>query len=353
MSTIPQQIQALKNNISSLRALVNGSRDQGKFYAMAGDFCVYGCKITEGSSASDLYLALDGQSVGESHLNPDIQAVPIRHEEYPNIAFVYGEVFEMSDVNVSDTASDALLLDDAPGTVAYGRYDLVYAYIGQSGPAVAILTGTAAAAVKTAFDGSGLDTADYPSTYDPTLPHGTLPLARVYVQYGDTGVANAHIADLRSFKSRTNPVSLPGRHFLHTGAGLGAINTACRKFANSPELDCPGITYSTSTNQGAKFTATEAGVYKFTLTEIGQTATGYAGFSVNSAQLTTSIESATAADIGANITKISTSTTAHGGHLEALIRLEVGDFVYVHETIGSWAAESNLTRLTIEKILEV
>lgn len=353
MSTIPQQIQALKNNISSLRALVNGSRDQGKFYAMSGDFCVYGCKITQGSSASDLYLALDGQSVGESHLNPDIQATPIRHEEYPNIAFVYGEVFESVDINVSDTADSSLLLDDAPGTVAYGRYDIVYAYIGQSGPAVAILTGTAAAAVKTAFDGSGLDTADYPSTYDPTLPHGTIPLARVYVQYGDTGIANARIADLRNFKSRSNPVAPAGRHFLHTGAGLALVNTACRVFANSPELNCPGVTYSTSANQGAKFTATQAGVYKFTLNEIGQTSTGYAGFSVNSAQLTTSVESATVADIGANITKISTSTTAHGGHLEALIRLEVGDFVYVHETIGTWGAESNLTRLTIEKILEV
>lgn len=320
---------------------------------MAGDFCVFGCKITQGTSGTDMYLALEGQSGGESHLNPDINITPIRHEEYPNIAFIYGEVFEMSDVNASDTANESLLLDDAPGTADYGRYDLVYAYVGQAGPALAILTGTAAAAVKTAFDGDGLDTADYPSTYDPTLPHGTLPLARIYVQYGDTGIANARIADLRSFKSRMNPISHAGRHLLHTGAGLAAVNTACRIFANSPELDCPGISYTTSANDGAKFTATEPGWYKFALNELGQDTTGYAGFSVNSTELTTPIESASVASVGTRIIKISTGLNKHEGNLDALIRLEVGDFVVVHETIGTWAAESNLTRLTVEKILDI
>lgn len=353
MSTIPQQIQALKNNISSIRALVNGSRDQGKFYAMAGDFCVFGCKITQGTSASDMYLALEGQSAGEGHENPDININPIRHEEYPNIAFVYGELFEMSDVNVSDTASDSLLLDDAPGTAGYGRYDLVYAYVGQAGPAVAILTGTASAAVKTTFDGSGLDTAVYPSTYDPTLPHGTFPLARVYVQVGDTGIANARIADLRNFKSRMNPIAPIGRHLLHTGGGLGAVNTACRIFVNAVELNCSGISYTTSANDGAKFTATEPGWYKFALNELGQDTTSYAGFSLNSTELTTSVESVAIADVGTRIIKTASGLNKHEGNMDALIRLEIGDFVVVHETIGTWAVESSLTRLTIEKILEV
>lgn len=353
MSTIPQQIQALKNNISSLRALVNGSRDQGKFYTMAGDFCVFGCKITQGTSGTDMYLALEGQSSGEGHENPDIDINPIRHEEYPNIAFIYGEVFEMSDINASDTANESLLLDDAPGTAGYGRYDLVYAYVGQAGPAVAILTGTASAAVKTAFDGDGLDTVAYPSTYDPTLPHGTLPLARIYVQVGDTGIANARIADLRSFKSRMSQVAPAGRHLLHTGNGLGLVNTACRVFVNAVELDCPGITYSSSANNGAKFTCTEPGLYKFALCELGQDTTSYAGFSVNSTQLTTSVESAAIASVESRIAKTATGSTKHGGNLESIIRLDVGDFVVIHETIGVWSAESNLTRLTVEKILEV
>lgn len=353
MSTILQQIQALKNNISSLRALVNGSRDQGKFYSMAGDFVVFGCKITQGTSASDMYLALEGQSSGESHENPDINIDPIRHEEYPNIAFIYGEMFEMSDVNVSDTANDSLLLDDAPGTSGYGRYDLVYAYVGQAGPSIAILTGTASAAVKTDFDGNGLDTSAYPSAYDPTLPHGTFLLARVYVQVGDTGIANARIADLRNFKSRMNPVAQSGRHLLYTGGGLGLVNTASRVFVNAAELNCPGISYTTSANDGAKFTATEAGSYKFTLCELGQDITSYAGFSVNSTELTTSVESASVTDVGARIVKTASGLTKINGTLESIIPLGIGDFVVVHETIGTWTSESNLTRLTIEKILEI
>ena len=203
MSTIPQQIQALKNNITSLRAMINGVRDQGKLYAITGDYCVFGCKITQGSSATDMYLALDGQATGdESHLNPDIQSPPLRHEEYANIALIYGEVFELPNINKTDTADASLLLESAPVTANYGRYDLVYAYVGQAGPAIGILTGTASAAVKTDFTANGLDTDSYPSSFDGTLPHGTFPLARVYVQTGDTGIANARIADLRNFKGR-------------------------------------------------------------------------------------------------------------------------------------------------------
>lgn len=193
----------MQKQITSLRAMVNGLRDPGKLYAILGDFCVFGCKITQGSTAADMYLALDGQATGdESHLNPDINADPLRHEEYPNIAVIYGEVFESPNVNKTDETDESLLLDDAPGTLGYGRYDIVYAYIGKSGPALDILTGTASTAVKDDFTADGIDTDAYPSTFDPTLPKGTFPLARVFVQTGDTGIANARIVDIRNFTSR-------------------------------------------------------------------------------------------------------------------------------------------------------
>lgn len=196
----------MSQQIAALRALVNGVRDPGKLFVMVGDYCVYGCKITQGTSASDLYLALDGQASGDSaHLNPDINPTPLRTEEYPNIALIYGEAFLSNNINTVDQSNDSLLMEDAPGTANYGRYDIVYAYIGQAGPAVAILTGTSAAAVKTDFVANGLDTAPYPSTFDPTLPKGTFPLARVYIQTGDTGIANARIADIRDFTSRLVP----------------------------------------------------------------------------------------------------------------------------------------------------
>lgn len=354
MSTIPQQIQALKNNITSLRAMINGVRDQGKLYAITGDYVVFGCKVTQGTSGTDMYLSLDGQAIGdESHLNPDIQAVPLRHEEYPNIALIYGEVFEMVNVNKTDTASDSLLLDDAPGTANFGRYDLVYAYVGQAGPAVAILTGTASTAVKTDFTANGLDDAPYPSAFDPTLPHGTFPLARVYVQTGDTGIANARIADIRNFKGRMNPLATIGKFLAHTGNGLASTNTASRRFVTIIQNDCPGIVYSDSPTLGNKFTCTQAGWYKFDYSELAQSATSYAGLSINSAQLNVSVESANIADVGARIVKTSLGLTQLGDHLEALIRLNVGDFVVAHVTIGTYSAETNLTRISVEKILDI
>lgn len=345
----------MRREIASLRALTNGSRDPGKAYVINGDYCLYGCKITQGTSASDMYLALEGQASGDdAHENPYININPLRTEEYPNIALIYGDAFLSKDLNASDEAESSLLLDDAPGTADYGRYDIVYAYIGQAGPAVAILTGTAAAAVKTDFVANGLDGTVYPSTYDPILPRGTLPLARVYVQTGDTGIANARIADLRGFKSRSNPIPEDGKFLAHTGAGLGSTNTAVRKLSTIIQNNCPGITHSTSAADGYKFTATEPGLYDFEFCDIGQDASSYIGFSVNSAQLTTSIESADVADVGTRIVRSATSAlNKHGGRLVATIRLDIGDFVVPHCTIGTYTGESNLTRISVKKSLEL
>lgn len=343
----------MSQQIASLRALVNGVRDPGKLYVMAGDFCLFGCKITQGTSASDMYLAMDGQASGDSqHENPDINVTPLRTEEYPNIALIYGEAFVMPDINVADESDLSLLLDDAPGTANYGRYDIVYAYIGQSGPGVSILTGTAAAAVKTDFVANGLDDAPYPSTYDAVLPKGTFPLARVYVQTGDTGIANARIADIRDFKGRQNPISEDGRILLTTGGGLASTNTAARILTTIVENACPGMTYSTSAGNGAKFTATEAGEYEFEYVDIGQDTDSFMGLSLNSAQLSTSVSSANVADVGARIARTATGLAKPGARLVAAIRMDVGDFVVPHCTIGTYTGESNATRISVRKLLD-
>jgi len=203
MATLQEQVDTLENSVISLRALVNGVRDKGLWYALVGDHVLYGCKITQGASATDLYLALEGQEAGDSfHLNPDIQDPALRHEEYPNIALIYGEVFESEDINDASNDDDNLLLDDASGSVGYGRNDIVYLYVSKSGPAFAIQTGTNSTACFDDFTNNGLDTKAYPSTYDATIPHGAMAVARVHVRYGDTGIADARIADLRNFTPR-------------------------------------------------------------------------------------------------------------------------------------------------------
>ena len=174
MPTIPQQIKDIADQASANLAMINGTRDKGLLYAIAGDHCVFGCLVTEGASATDMYLALDGQDAGDTaNLNPDIVNPAARHEEYPNIALVYGEAFESENVNTASNDSDSLLVEVAPQTQYYGRYDVVYAYVGTSGPAVKIEKGTALTSISTLSTAASGDEAN-----DPSLPHGTIPLAR-------------------------------------------------------------------------------------------------------------------------------------------------------------------------------
>jgi len=201
---IPTKLDLIIKQLVELRAYVHGKYPSGKLYAMIGNHCVYGCKVTEGFSASDMLLALDGQAAGdESHLNPDIEDPPTRYEHYPNMALVYGEVFLKKNVNKTTEEDDSLLLGDAPGTSGYGRYDVIYLYMGHAGPGIGILQGTASTECYNDFQANGLEQGAYPQTYDPTgLPAGVMVVARVYVQYGDTGIGNARIADLRTFTGR-------------------------------------------------------------------------------------------------------------------------------------------------------
>jgi hypothetical protein len=210
MATIEQRLLAIEQRLNAVVALIQGTRTPGLLYvAFGGSYCRYGCKVTQGLSAADFILALEGNAAGETHVNPDTQTTPVRVEDYPNVALIYGEGFVMRDVNTNalDPVDPALVVAAPPADAGYGRYDIVYAFVSIEGPGVAILTGTPSTAAFTDFGANGIETDDYGATYDPTgLPHGALPLARVYVQVGDTGVANARIHDLRNF---TPPILAP------------------------------------------------------------------------------------------------------------------------------------------------
>ena len=188
MATIADQVQSLSSQVASLQAMIQGVRYQGLFYSMIGSHVVFGCKVTEGYSSSDMILALDGEAAGDSsHLNPDGYSSPVRPEQYWNIANVYGEVFLRDQVNAATLQDVNLVVSTAPGT-GYHRYDLVYAYCTSAGASVGIVAGTAVLNAST------------PS--DPTIPQGTLALARVHVEANVTGIANAKITDLRNFSGR-------------------------------------------------------------------------------------------------------------------------------------------------------
>lgn len=242
-----QRFYVLDRRISAIAALVSGKSYEGISWALVGDHVVFGCKITQGFSAADMLLALEGEAAGDgAHYNPFRVAVPTNHGRYPNVAHAYGSIFYSMDVNKTIQQDDALLLGDAPGVATTGRHDIVFVYVGQQGPAVGILEGTATAACYANFQANGLETALYPFwtgawvtarwykadegvshggvnyfcilahtsqeppnaaywtvSYDPTnMPVGCMAVARVYVQFGDTGIANARIADIRDFVGR-------------------------------------------------------------------------------------------------------------------------------------------------------
>jgi hypothetical protein len=202
VATYDQRLDQLEKRLNAGLALVNGTRQPGLLYVALGNFVRYGCKITQGLSAADLTLALQGAAAGDTHVNPDATSSPGRVEEYANIAFVYGEGYLSPDINASalDPLDTSLVLDAAPTDAGYGRYDIVYVYVSAEGPGQAILKGTASTGAFADFGATGIRAGAYPELYDPAgLPHGAMPIARVYLQTGDTGLANARIVDLRVF----------------------------------------------------------------------------------------------------------------------------------------------------------
>lgn len=190
MSTIPQQIQSLKNSITSLSAKTEGIRNTGILFAILGNYVVFGSKI---EAQSGMTLKINGQAAGDSvHLNPDIVVPSLRAWEYPNIAMIFGEAFLIAN-------GATVTLDDAPGTAGTARYDAIYAYIGQAGPAIGKATGTASTTVFNDFGTNGLNQT---GAFDPAIPQGALKLARAYVSAGVVSIPQARIADARNFASR-------------------------------------------------------------------------------------------------------------------------------------------------------
>jgi len=156
---------SLRGQVNSLRSLVQGSRDVGKWYAMIGNHCVFGCKVVPHTG---LYIGLSGNV---DNINPDKSSTPIRPEQYANIANVYGEVFLMPNVNVGTTTDESLLINSS-NAVGTTKYAMVYAYMGYSGSTLGIAYGAPA--------------ASSPAT--PDIPQGSLALARITVAGGATSI---------------------------------------------------------------------------------------------------------------------------------------------------------------------
>lgn len=191
MATITQIVNRLEADVETLRQRITGFLATPLIFSALGETILYGCKVTEGVDDADMTIALEGQATGdENNHNPLYSASPLRTYEYANIASLKDGAF----TSQNQTAT----VQAAPAT-GLGRFDIAYIYQGTNGSTFAVAAGTPSAGAKTEFDTNGVSTAAYGGEYDPALPLGALPVARIYVEDVYTGVANARIADLRSF----------------------------------------------------------------------------------------------------------------------------------------------------------
>lgn len=94
------------------------------------------------------------------------------------------------------------------------------------------------------------------------------------------------------------PQKLVGRHevVVYGGNGHGATNTKIRRYSTTKVNTGTAITYADSAANGATFTFNDTGLYKVRIKDANSDGACNYGFSLNSAQLTTNVESITEAD---------------------------------------------------------
>ena len=132
-----------------------------------------------------------------------------------------------------------------------------------------------------------------------------------------------------------------------TGNGHGSTNTAIRRFTTTKSSVGTSITYADSAANGASFTINDTGVYAIAYSDACNTTGTNYGVSVNSAQLTTAIQSITAADRVsiAAVTSTNTSVAAF-----AIVALSAAAVIRPHTDASPNVTDPYLTTFAIRRI---
>ena len=129
-----------------------------------------------------------------------------------------------------------------------------------------------------------------------------------------------------------------GEVFLTVGNGHGSSSTKIRRWTTSQTETGTSITYADSSTLGATFTINEAGVYAISYSDYATADSNNAfGISVNSTQLTTNINSLTAADI---VFLAYTHTAAIPSFAGTTVPLAAGDVIRCHTAAGTNAVNN-------------
>jgi hypothetical protein len=125
------------------------------------------------------------------------------------------------------------------------------------------------------------------------------------------------------------PSNLPSSQVLiDTPTGHGSGGTAIRTYTSANLVQTGSdITYTSDTTNGDKFTINKNGVYTIDVTDLRAAASSALGISVNSNQLTTSVESITKTH---RLGMINTPSASYGS-VSVTARLSAGDILRVHD----------------------
>jgi hypothetical protein len=191
MTTISTRLDQVEAKLEAVRQKQTGVSASPLIFAATGPKVLYGCLVTEGDSSVDYVVTLEGQNAGDTeNLNPDGVLTAFRAYEFPNIASLKDGAFTSQDISTTVTG---------PPPNGLGRFDIAYIFQGAEGSGFLIQSGTPSVGAKTEYDTNGVSTEPFGEAFDPSLPIGALPVARIYMEDVFTGVSNAQISDVRSF----------------------------------------------------------------------------------------------------------------------------------------------------------
>ena len=153
-----------------------------------------------------------------------------------------------------------------------------------------------------------------------------------------------NVAGVKTFTSMPVLPSL-GLVRLNTANGYGSTNTKIRRFTNTVTNQGSDITYADSATNGASFTINKAGRYAISYTDNFNAAASL-GISLNSAQLTTNVDSITLSTLlaHANIQTINTPNT-----ISVTLELAANDVIRPHTNgtaVGTGVVLFTITRVS-------
>jgi hypothetical protein len=134
---------------------------------------------------------------------------------------------------------------------------------------------------------------------------------------------------------------------VHTGNGHGSTSTKIRRFTTALTSVGTAITYADSSTLGGTFTINEDGIYAVKYRDAKGAGASYFGISLNSAELTTSIDSITIASM---VAFASTPSAGLPGEINAVVKLSAGDVVRAHTNAQTDASTAATSQFTIRKV---